>query len=116
MKHENIKTAKRSTYSNRNPHMNMVHKAKDLLLNEKYAGKDVRAIIVPPIPDLFLVDFENRKVIGIEVTGRGDQRRIKEKNYQGSDFDDFLMVQFMGIGGESHKIYRLKRRHIGNCQ
>ncbi len=111
MKRESIKTAKRSTYySNRNAHMQLVLKTKDFLLSEKYPGQDARLIAMPPFPDLILVDFAKKRVIGIEVSKTTyRQRRKKERHYKGSDFDDFLIVQFVAPTYESHRIFRLKR-------
>lgn len=73
-------------------HEKMIQKAKREL-KKKFSGKDVRVIVVRPIPDLVMVDFENKKVFGVEVSNTS-QKSKKKINYRCSDFPETLFVKY----------------------
>jgi len=72
-------------------------------LKKLNSGKDVRVIEVKPIPDILLVDFENKQIFAVEVS---KVRQLKQKAplYRKSDFKKVLFFQVKKDGFSVRKL------------
>lgn len=85
--------------NNYKEHEHSVERAKGRL-TKRFSEKAVKIVKLRAIPDLILVDFENQQITAVEVS-RGNQKRLKRKKYQHSDFDRIL---YMKVRPKKHKM------------
>jgi len=59
-------------------------------LSKKF--KDAKIVVVSPIPDIIIVDFENKRLIAVEVS-KFDEKIRKLNHYSKSDFKELILVR-----------------------
>jgi hypothetical protein len=72
-----------------NQHTRMVNYAQRYL-SKKF--KDAKIVVVSPIPDIIIVDFENKRLIAVEVS-KFDEKIRKLDHYSKSDFKELILVR-----------------------
>jgi uncharacterized protein YuzE len=87
-------------FKERNPRLNHDKAINVFFWRMKAEGYRVIKLI-KPIPDLILIDFENKRVLGVEMekekqTTKETKNTIKRKtkSYKNSDFDSVVCVLF----------------------
>jgi len=79
------------------------------VLKGKNAGKDIKILEVRPIPDIIMIDWEQKKLIAVEVSS-SPQSTAKKLNYRNYDaWDRILLVR---VKKKQTRRYKFIRRRI----
>jgi hypothetical protein len=60
-----------------------------------FNGNSFKILVVPPIPDIIVVDFDKREIIGVEIS-KHDQTKEKTLSYvKNEGFDRLVLARFV---------------------
>jgi hypothetical protein len=57
-------------------------------------GDDVKIIPTPPVPDIIMADWKEKKLVAVEVSSASQEYK-KTKHYEGTEWDRIELIRFI---------------------
>lgn len=77
-------------------------------LKEENVGKDITIFEVRPVPDILMVDWEQKKIIATEVS-KFSQHSEKTRKYEGTEWPRILLIKAEKGKGRVYAYLRYRR-------